>query len=845
MRFFIFSLLLFFSSISLIGQTTYQKTYGTSSTDEVAFGGVSTESGDILLLNRVQSSENGTYDMQLLRLDKDGEQLWSKDYPTADFNEEILNLYALPSGGYLLTARLKKKDRSFGGLVIQVDALGEIIWMNTSDLSNKYLIATAIGENGDFVFLTLEEESFHLLAMDNTQNIVWEKELSDSELTLLDFNSIAAASDGGYILSGTGHLVTEQDRLMLLYKVDGQGNREWYRLQAEHYADSVGADSNTPQGEHVIQTNDGGYLHIGRTNGWIKRMVYRTDSNGETIWYAEDGSSTPDRIDVIERTDGGFLIVYGERLYSSRGDISHIDADGNVGSYKVLNSGLMGLIPTMDESGDFYAFGDSGRRSLDMDAALFYCNANREVQWSKTFGQTGNKHEDTAIGMVDIATSNDMLVFGQSDANTEGQIRWKLLNINKQTGILNWEKQLVEILSYSGEIISLTDGNFLVSGIAFPDIMGNIHTRYMKINANGDSLWVTDIERVDTYRTITETENGEILIVTRKNFQNLVLIKLGNDGQILSEVNLPSSYDFLDILYLGDGDNRFILVGNASGSMGSNGTPMVVMEMDSNGTIIWQTLLEDDSSDFKSLTAKKVLLSQSGKLLVVGQKSFDNSTKNKIHLSCLSTDGNIQWEKDIAELDKSISVVDLLETPSGNIAVLFNSLEEIYRANFSLTGLISRTQSSNILQTDANGELIWSKKYGSDIGYGTELFDFKLAENGGFIAVGYIDYQNSRDIYVFKTDEDGLLTSISPLQKNAFDFRVFPNPSSGNFQIQLSDKSHTPINVSIFDSTGKKHFNTKLIHLNEKLNLSSLPKGIYLLQLSDGEQFVVERLVIE
>jgi len=97
-----------------------------------------------------------------------------------------------------------------------------------------------------------------------------------------------------------------------------------------------------------------------------------------------------------------------------------------------------------------------------------------------------------------------------------------------------------------------------------------------------------------------------------------------------------------------------------------------------------------------------------------------------------------------------------------------------------------------------------------------------------------------------------IIKSNSPLTSvndavNWEDFRVFPNPSNGNFNINVTFDEPQQAVVNIIDTTGKNVFQQSLspgLHLNETLNLSQLSNGMYFLEIQTNEGSAFKKIML-
>lgn len=81
-------------------------------------------------------------------------------------------------------------------------------------------------------------------------------------------------------------------------------------------------------------------------------------------------------------------------------------------------------------------------------------------------------------------------------------------------------------------------------------------------------------------------------------------------------------------------------------------------------------------------------------------------------------------------------------------------------------------------------------------------------------------------------------------------FQVSPNPSNGNFTLQLVANEASPVNVKVFNLQGQavysSVFNTLAGQANtQSINLNNAATGIYILQLQANDALVTQKLIVK
>ena len=82
---------------------------------------------------------------------------------------------------------------------------------------------------------------------------------------------------------------------------------------------------------------------------------------------------------------------------------------------------------------------------------------------------------------------------------------------------------------------------------------------------------------------------------------------------------------------------------------------------------------------------------------------------------------------------------------------------------------------------------------------------------------------------------------------NSSEISIYPNPSTGNFNLNISNVNAASVDVEITDVSGKvilsNAYNTNNGSVNESINISNVDDGVYIVRVNGG-QSIVKRIVI-
>lgn len=92
------------------------------------------------------------------------------------------------------------------------------------------------------------------------------------------------------------------------------------------------------------------------------------------------------------------------------------------------------------------------------------------------------------------------------------------------------------------------------------------------------------------------------------------------------------------------------------------------------------------------------------------------------------------------------------------------------------------------------------------------------------------------------------VTTLSTENFGLADFKIYPNPNNGAFNVQFSSDSSNDIKIGVHDIRGRQIFdksyqNTGLF--SESLELNNVQAGVYLVTVQDGDRKEVKKIVVE
>lgn len=157
------------------------------------------------------------------------------------------------------------------------------------------------------------------------------------------------------------------------------------------------------------------------------------------------------------------------------------------------------------------------------------------------------------------------------------------------------------------------------------------------------------------------------------------------------------------------------------------------------------------------------------------------------------------------------------------------------------------------MKVDSEGNLLWSRQDTVTIVHGNAKGCFlnktKVLDSGSIVSVGYTEIEGNQYGVVMKLSKDGcyyddcrnrLLVSVAPELEIKADIALFPNPSA--HWISLSTEL-TTMKVSIFNAMGQKVRALVAVSPSDKIDISTLPVGMYYVQVEKDGRYKTLKLI--
>lgn len=297
-------LLLCLAQGAAAGQTTFQRLYG-GLQNEFATSIALANDGGYLIAGSTVSYGAGATDVYLIRVDTNGDTLWTGAYGGAG-NEVARAVRAMPNGDWIVAGLTDGSGAGgYDALLFRVDAAGELLWSRTYGRSSSDAFRTAEPTNdGGLVMVgsSVIGSGTGMFAARTTADgdTLWTYGCKLIGPSLVSMNSYSVAENG----AGEFLILGDANNLSVCY----------YFLAPDGVPITSGqlGLQNYVGGIDVISVSTGGYMVVGTTDGGaaLDMFAMRLNEDLNPIWTKRyGGPQTEYGVSVKETTNGDFVIM--------------------------------------------------------------------------------------------------------------------------------------------------------------------------------------------------------------------------------------------------------------------------------------------------------------------------------------------------------------------------------------------------------------------------------------------------------------------------------------------------------------------------------------------------------
>ncbi|MBI4722017.1 MAG: hypothetical protein HY769_03315 [Candidatus Stahlbacteria bacterium] len=371
----------------------------------------------------------------------------------------------------------------------------------------------------------------------------------------------------------------------------------------------------------------------------------------------------------------------------------------------------------------------------------------------------------------------------------------------------------VELASDGGYVMIGTTGSF---GTGTPDFW------IVKIDEQGNQSWDKPYGSTshDEGYFIEKTFDGGYIATGGYRSFDLCLFKLASNG----DSSWLYRYGTTDLWEEGycirqTPDTGYVVCGYTS-SEGAGLCDVWLIRANKYCDIMWRKIYGDTNNE----EGKWVERTADGGYIITGYTESFGAQGKDIWLLKTNADGDTEWTKRYggSQNDEAYCV---RPTPDGGYVII----------GYTETQGTAGASDVWLLKTNANGDTVWTKTYGSicgDVGYSVQV-----TTDSGYIICGQLGL-NGVDIYLLKTDKNGYIgveekenpKSQIPNPK----LEIIPSPAISKAIARITADSPLKATLKLYDCAGREISTlfTGILHSRKDVTFSA-PPGIYFVRLEE------------
>jgi hypothetical protein len=320
-----------------LGNTLWTKTYGGIGF-EYAYSVEQTNDYGYILAGYSTSNVNRNKNVYIVKTNSNGDAIWTKTYGK-DSVDIASSVYKTSDGNYLVCGHTQSSGAGEDDLfVLKINQNGDTLWSKTFGGTRTDIGKSVLEVNpSEYIFagstgspeITTNNQDYYIIKTNSSGTLTWAKNYGTNGALPFDWcNGVKKTTENGFMMVGESSYNSPLD--VMLMKLDSTGNLNWKKYYGNNFYD---------YGNAICNTTEGGFLICGTTKNKTSQkndiFVVKVDNNGSELWRENYGGANNEWGSSVCRTRDGNYVIAGQTNSSGSGSfdiyVSKIKSTGPIG----------------------------------------------------------------------------------------------------------------------------------------------------------------------------------------------------------------------------------------------------------------------------------------------------------------------------------------------------------------------------------------------------------------------------------------------------------------------------------------------------------------------------------